>query len=388
MERISAASNLIIEVQPQSWRLLANGDGTERVLVEAVAGEPLRYGSNFGSRRNLPDSGILQSNEIQGVVLGWSEKDDSWHLGLVLKGDLVDERGSRWCGLAHWHDPLANQYQTAAVQAGQGLAEQVSRPFTMIPPHASEGITSEITASQEMVPTTRIGVSTLEPVPEPIAIPQPELPLHFDLWTLRQADATHLELGLSPAYGRSKLIRVAWNIVWLGVFIVLVVTTLTSGIALPRPEILVYFGYASIVVLILVILYNLIQSATYTNRIVIAQAGVRWSRGKRARRTIPVAEIQEVYVSHVISKVGRRGKSSLERSVHFGELTLLMKDGKFESVVIQLHTDDVIPVTDDPLNEEAIVALTEYNARTELQSAGLRIARTLGVNGEYDKRLK
>ena len=126
MERISAASNLIIEAQPQSWRLLVNGStGSERVLVEAVSGEPLRYGESFGSRRHLPESGMLPREDIQGVVLGWSEKDVSWHLGLVLKGALVAERGSRWCGLAHWHDPLANRYMETAIQAGQMLAEQL-----------------------------------------------------------------------------------------------------------------------------------------------------------------------------------------------------------------------------------------------------------------------
>ena len=40
------------------------------------------------------------------------------------------------------------------------------------------------------------------------------------------------------------------DIIWLGVFIVLVLTTLVSGIALPRPEILVYLGIISIIVLV------------------------------------------------------------------------------------------------------------------------------------------
>ena len=389
MERISAASNLIIEVQPESWRLLTNGNANERVLVEAIPGEPLRYGSTFGSRRHLPDSGILPREEIQSVVLGWSEKDDAWHLGLVLKGDLVDTRGSRWCGLAHWHDPLANQYLTAASQAGQTLAHQVDRPFTVIPPHGAEGVSVPTNGAVAVLGddlATRIPVTTMEPAPE--AIPQPELPLHFDLWTLRQADATHLVLELSPAWGRGKLLRTAWNIIWLGVFIVLVVTTLISGIALPRPELLVYLGFASIIVLTLIILYNLYDTATHINRIVFEKAGVRWLRGKRVRKAIPIDQIQEVYVSHVINKVGRRGKSSEQRAVQYGELTLLLKSGKFQSVLVEHQTDDVIPVTDDPLNEESINPLTVYIARTHLQSAALKIADLLGVSVEYDKRLK
>ena len=389
MERISAASNLIIEVQPESWRLLVNGNANERVLVEAVPGEPLRYGSTFGGRRHLPDSGILPREDIQSVVLGWSEKDDAWHLGLILKGDLVDARGSRWCGLAHWYDPLANQYLSAASQAGQTLAYQVDRPFTVIPPHGAEAVS---VPTNGMAPAlgddlaTRIPVTTMEPTPEPI--PQPELPLHFDLWTLRQADATHLVLELSPAWGRGKLLRTAWNIIWLGVFIWLVVTTLISGIALPRPEILVYLGFASIIVLVLIILYNLVDTLTHINRIVFEKAGVRWLRGKRVRKAIPMDQIQEVYVSHVVAKVGKRGKSSQQRTVQYGELTLLLKNGKFQSVLVEHQTDEVIPVTDDPLNEEAINPLTIYIARTHLQSAALKIADFLGVSVEYDKRLK
>jgi hypothetical protein len=111
-------------------------------------------------------------------------------------------------------------------------------------------------------------------------------------------------------------------------------------------------------------------------------------RGKRVKQAIPVDQIAEVYVSQVVNKVGRRGKSAQERAVHHGEINLYLLDGEFKSILTQQQFDETIPVTDDPLNEEAIVPLTQYNARTRLQSAGLRIARTLGLPAEYDKRLK
>jgi hypothetical protein len=169
---------------------------------------------------------------------------------------------------------------------------------------------------------------------------------------------------------------------------VLVVTTLISGIALPRPEILVWLGFASIIILIFVILYNLYDTATHTNRIVFEKAGVRWQRGDRVRKAIAQDRIQAVYVSHVISKVTKRGRGSEQRAVNFGELTLLLKDGKFQSVLVERQTDDIIPVTDDPINEESVVSLTAYNARTHLQAAALRISNLLAVPAEYDKRLK
>src|SRR5436190_9837550 len=272
MERISAASNVVIEVQPESWRLLVNGSGTEQVLVEAQRGEPLRYGASFGSRRNLPVDGVLPREIIQRVVLGWSDNDNAWHLGLVLKGELVAERGSRWCGLAHWHDPLANQYEQVATEAGKTLANHIDCPFTIIPPNGVV-TTPEIAEAPEVITSTRIAVPNLEPAQE--VLPQPELPLSFDLWTLRSS-SEGLELTLSPSWGRSKLMRVGWNIVWLIVFIILTGTTLTAGIALPRPELLVWLGFASIILLVVIILYNIYELFTNVNRIVFAPEGVRW----------------------------------------------------------------------------------------------------------------
>jgi hypothetical protein len=388
MERISAASNVVIEVQPESWRLLVNGSGTERVLVEAQRGAPLRYGASFGNRRKLPLDGALPREIIQRVVLGWSENDNAWHLGLVLRGELVAERGSRWCGLAHWHDPLANQYRDVATEAGRTLATYIDCPFTIIPPHGEATTPTPsvfVEEAPERITSTRIAVSNLEPAPE--AIPQPDLPLRFDLWTL-QSSAQGLELVLAPSWGRSKLMRVGWNILWLAIFIILTVTTLTAGIALPRPEILVWLGVASIILLVLLILYNLYETLTYVNRIVFTPEGVRWMRGKRVRRSLSIDRIAEVYVSLVISKVGKRGKSAQERTVAYGEITLFLNDGDFESILSQHQTDETIPVTDDPINEELVVTLSETNARTRLQSAALMIARTLGVSAEYDKRLK
>jgi len=391
MERISAASNLIIEVEPERWRLLTNGGGSENILIDAAPGGPLRYDANFGSRRHLPENGTLPREDIQRVVLGWSDKDNAWHLGLVLKGDLVDQRGSRWCGLAHWNDPLANQYQGVAAQAGQALADQVKLPFTLIPPPAGSlqsAVTSSVGADGAMTYATpaRIATATLEPVAPPI--PQPNLPLVFDLWTLRPIAQGQLELALASSWVRSKLMRVLWNIVWLAVFILLTATTLTSGIALPRPEILVYFGFASITLLVLLIFYNLYEAISAVNHIVFEAEGVRWMRGKRTRHAIPVDQIAAVYVSQVVTKAGKRGKSAERRVVQYGEINLLLKDGKFKSVLVQRQPDDAIPVTDDPINEEVVASLTEYNARTRLQSAGLVIAQTLHLPAEYDKRLK
>jgi len=77
MERISAARNLSIENQPEYWRLIVNGGGSERILVEARPGEPLRYVTTFGAQRRLPASGILPVENVERVVLGWSRQDEA-----------------------------------------------------------------------------------------------------------------------------------------------------------------------------------------------------------------------------------------------------------------------------------------------------------------------
>ncbi len=138
MSRISAAQNLTIEIEDNRWRLLTNGDGPERVLVEAAPGEPLRYIPLFASKRHLPDIGVLPIERVQRVVLGWSGSDGAWHLGLMLDPDLAEMRGSRWCEMAHWIDPDRSLYGRQATEAGESLAESIAKPFNLIPPREEE----------------------------------------------------------------------------------------------------------------------------------------------------------------------------------------------------------------------------------------------------------
>ena len=114
MDRISAAGNLTIEVKPESWRLIVNGNSQERVLVEVSPGEPIRYIPTFAAKRRLPDTGKLPIENIQRVVLGWSNEDESWHLGLLLTPELASARGSRWCEIARWPDPDVNVFSDIA----------------------------------------------------------------------------------------------------------------------------------------------------------------------------------------------------------------------------------------------------------------------------------
>ncbi|PJF39658.1 MAG: hypothetical protein D6737_17425 [Chloroflexi bacterium] len=134
MTQISAAGNLTIDIQASRWRLLIANATRQEVLLEAVAGHAIRYVPVFATRRKLPESGVLYPDQIQRVMLGWSKKDASWHLGLVFEASLAQQRGSRWCELAAWPDKNGDVYRDLAEQAGQSLATNLSCRFNVVPP--------------------------------------------------------------------------------------------------------------------------------------------------------------------------------------------------------------------------------------------------------------
>src|SRR5690606_22994099 len=98
----------------------------------------LRYSKSFGTTRRLPESGFIESQEVQQVVLGWQQTDESWHLGLILQPELADVRGSRWCELVYWPDPDITVFQDLAQTTGQELAQLLGIPFYVIPPQVVE----------------------------------------------------------------------------------------------------------------------------------------------------------------------------------------------------------------------------------------------------------
>jgi hypothetical protein len=142
MTQISAANNLVIEMDTTRWRLLLDGHDDSvfatdaNVLVEAVSGDALRYQALFGEKHHLPDGGVITPEQIQRVVLGWSSSDNAWHLGMMLSQEIALTRGSRWCELARWSETDAGQPGGAATQAGTSLAFTLQRPFNLVPPKA------------------------------------------------------------------------------------------------------------------------------------------------------------------------------------------------------------------------------------------------------------
>ncbi len=366
MDRIATASNLLIEAQPEGWRLLLNGNG-DRTLLEAKRGEPIRYTELFGTRRKLPMNGQLPLEEVERVVLGWSPKDEAWHLGLVLHGSLVDSRGSRWCELAHWIDPDRTAYERIAVAAGESLAAQIARPFVLIPP-----------------------IVQAPPPPPPL----PPLPLQFDLWTFEQSGEGRYEFVRSPKWARSNILRALWYALGVAAFLILSVTSLTSRIAFPRPELLVPAGFVCAFVLLIGAVALFVRTFTRPNRIVIAPDAIRWQRGAAVRKSMPLSDVQSVYASHVTSKAKRLSRKDVEngvqaqRTVHYGELNIELRNGQFQPVVTHGLIEDRIPASDDPLDVENVTPLTPYNCHTPLQAAGLMLGERLRVPVFFDRRVR
>lgn len=364
MSRISAGHNLTIDIDSDRWRLVTNGDGVDRVLVEAANGQPLRYVPTFGTRRRLPDTGLLPLTYIQSVVLGWSVKDEAWHLGLLLDSELSEVRGSRWCEMAHWPDPERDLYLEIAKEAGATLAKTIRRPFDLIPPREN---------------------AVAAPPP-----PLPSLPVTLDQWKLEQISPTRLEFTLSGAWARSRALRVLWYLFWTVVFVVLSYTTLFGRIALPKPEFLPYLGFASAGVLVILILNHIYQLLTKVNHIVIdGDTGtITGLHGSGERWRYSREEIDSIYASQIVSVKRKRDKPG-KRTIHYGELNLRLKDDKFRFLLEngQVEEKQVIFAEDESV-EGDVVPLTAENVESNLQAAAAHIAKVLGIPARYDSRLK
>src|SRR5690606_40996963 len=70
-------------------------------------------------------------------------------LGLLLEMELAQERGSRWCEIAHWPDPSTTVFQELAARAGESLAQVTTRPFHLV--ERSEEHTSELQSRENLV---------------------------------------------------------------------------------------------------------------------------------------------------------------------------------------------------------------------------------------------
>ncbi len=396
MERIAAANNLIIEYEQDHWRLLQGSGTSDRILVETTPDAALRYPSSFGVIRRLPENGTLDAAGIERVVLGWSSKDQTWHLGLMLQSSLAEARGSRWCGLAVWPAPNGHgaELHDAVTQAGEQLANQIQRPFLLVPPKVEPVSTNGITAP---LPIHRPPIA--EPAYQPAARPVetlpppalPELPYQLDDWRLDRAADGRLIFTM-PGLMRRRMLKSLWYLLWAVVFAILSITSLMSAIAPPQPTFLPYAGIAGAVFLLGLSVVTFLNARKKITRVEIDGATGTISGFKTGGSAWQYQrdDISDIYASQVMNKVNRRQH---HRTTRYGELNLRLHSGEFVPVIfgINLETKIEVEFSDDAeldrLNEAEIAPLTIYNTKTKLQAAALRLAETLNINAVNDRRI-
>ncbi|MBL8144849.1 MAG: hypothetical protein JNL34_00575 [Anaerolineae bacterium] len=358
--RIYADDQRLIEVSPDCWRLLsANGDGEGHLLAETTDGPSLQYPAAFGSRQRLPEN-MLAATDIERVVLGWSASDETWHLGLILAPPLAETRGSRWCGLARWNDPAAEARRSEASEASRALALALAKPLAIVPPRPAGAASIEAPAA-----------------PPP---PLPALPYALDDWTLTAPAENQLQFTLKPAWARGQIIRAVLYLLWALGFLVMSVTSLTSGIRLPDPIILPYLGLASALLLTILGIRSLVVMLRQPRVITVdgvsqTISGANWQ--------VSADQLEAVYASQAV-KLKTRG-TPVEH-IRYGELNLLRKDGSFKPVLTRLRFDIKQSPSAPPPDDGSMARLSEYNARTSLQAAAVQVGRLFGLTVWDDRR--
>jgi hypothetical protein len=384
MSQISAADNLVIEMETDHWRLFANGEGNRQLLLDVAAGEPLQYIPSFASTRRLPITGRMAVDNVERVVIGWSKKNEAWHLGLILEPELAQSRGSRWCEIAHWPDPDTDVFLDLATEAGQTLARTLTRPFNQIQPQMGAEL-------------------------EPELVELPDLPLEAGLWTAQWADGRHLvsrpatnpekiparfELVRSRSWVRSHIVQILWYCLLVIVYVVISAATLTynlalpnAGTLLPNPHLLPYLGLVTAVVLVGMIVYLFVELFRKPDRIVIdpQERVITALRGQKERWRVVGGDIHSVYVTQVV------GKKSQKANIQYGELNLHLGGGEFHHLFSHEELDDYDRAwkAEPAPGEDGITSLSGYEINTDLEAMGLYIARAIGdIPCWYDQRRK
>lgn len=366
--RISAAENLSILFDESEW-LLYSGD-TIAVKATDIG---LDYTSSFGTQRLLPARGILEKSSILQIVLGYQHRDETWRLGFIVAPEIAEERGSRWCELAHWPDPDRFVFKDQAQQTGRALADVLGVPFKLI-------------ESQPAAAAT----------PPP---PLPELPLSFGMWTLNReqtAAGERLVFQRDARWQRSRLMRGGWYWFWAVIYALLSYATLTSDLALPaagtllpNPQLLPYLGLIIAAGLVLMGIYQFYKALTVYNRVVIDPVNhtVEGIRGNQVQWEVAAGDVQSVYVSEVVKK-----KKDDPASEH-GEINLHLGTGQFQFVLEQGEPVDnsgaKLTVRGSDRKDDAVMPLTRYEVGTPLQAAATYLAEAIGALPVwYDMRVK
>lgn len=365
MKQIAADGNRVIEFADQEWRLITrNGIGTSKVLIKVEPGEPIQYSTSFAMMHRLTESKNLNS-DIRQIILGWSQQDAAWHLGLLLNQELSERRGNPWCNLATWQ--MLDGNGTTYPQEGIAEAAQQLGELTGIPVNIIGGKIKGTTPASE-------SVTEIEPIP---------LPLVSGEWSLNASDST-LTFRRAKSWINGRYFRIAWYAFWVIAFLLVSVATLTvplglpnAGLILPYPDLLPYMGIIVSVIISALVVKNVREIANTPNRIVYDSETLSGYMNNKLCWEIPVKEIQSIYVTQIVRS--RRNTYLVE----YGEINLMLMNGTFTRLIYQEeehHNEKPFRDTDN----SDIMILNDWD--TPLQAMGLQLARAMNIACYYDQR--
>ena len=369
MDTVPAAENLSVELAPEAWRLLHSELRGSHELLSAGPDGALRYSEAFAWSRHLPASGALANGHVEQVVLGWSESDQAWHLGLLLTPQLAALRDSRWCELASWPDPDQSDFLELAERAGQSLAALTERPFQLIAPQAP-------------APAPQVREPLFEEAPSAPERPLPQLPLAFsDTWSLEIGTTGMLQLVRDPKVARAMTRRILWYTLWAAVYVFLIVASHLSGIATSGPPFLPLLAAFSALVLVLLIARNLVLRHNAPDLIIIDnyQRQIRARRGPAVLWIRRAEQIQSIYVSELQRKRRRRGND-----LHYGELNLHLSNNQFQHLLQSAQPRSIAGAEGDAAQSVSVLESHSYSTNT--QAVALHIAQALDLPVWLDRR--
>ena len=375
MTRIAISENMLVDYSEERWRLIQlDAAAAPTLLAEVKAGKSFRYDDNYGNHRALPPLGEVAPRDIGEVVLGWSEEEAAWQLGMTLSPDLSFTDASRWFEVLRIDDPDQSSSERTILQIGQALAHVLGKPFA--------------TAALE----------DAEPEPEPI--PLIDLPLDLGNWSLqesRQAKASALQFWRDRTWLRARYRQIAWYGLLAAFYAWVSLASLEHPLALPNagtlipdPSLLPYLGLAVFLLLLVMIALQLKQVWQQPDSLTIdaAEGNISAKRGKSLRWQVDASDIQSVYASELVKKRGR------QPVVFHGEINLHMIDGSFKRLLVEedKHKDALLPGCDATVerNRPPGVSVLEPEAvATALQAAAVHVAVCLGdLPVWYDRRFK
>ncbi|MCY4539056.1 MAG: hypothetical protein OXE52_12625 [Chloroflexi bacterium] len=375
MTRIAVSDNMLVDYSEDRWRLIQlDAAAAPTLLVEVKAGRSFRYDDDFGNQRALPPLGEVAARDIGEVVLGWSEEEAAWQLGMTLAPDLSFSRSSRWFEVLRINDPDQSRSQRTVQQIGLALADVLGKPLVASEPG--------------------------DVAPEPEPIPVIDLPLDLGDWVLQartEAGDSELQFARNRRWIRARFRQAAWYGLLAAFYAWVSIASLMHELALPNagtlipdPSLLPYLGLGVSLLLLLMIALQVKQIMLEPDTLLVraGKQGVSALRGEDLRWQVDAGDIHSVYASELVKKRGR------QPVVFHGEINLQMIDGSFRRLLVEndKRADALLPGCDAAVekNRPTGVSVLEPDAvATALQAAAVHVAVCLGDSPVwYDRRYK